>query len=125
LGAAYARVAHDLPAPRIGLLSIGAEPGKGDRARRTVAAALAGTPGYVGMVEGYAVPLGGPADVVVTDGSTGNVLPKGIEAAYALAGGPPPTGVAPRAAALLGVAGTVVICHGNATAEDIASGVAL
>ena len=125
LGGVYARLAHDLPAPRIGLLSIGAEPGKGDRARRTVAAALSGTPGYVGTVEGYDVPLGGPADVVVTDGFTGNVLLKGIEAAYTLAGGPPPGRRAPRAAILLGVAGTVVVCHGNSTGADLASGIAL
>jgi glycerol-3-phosphate acyltransferase PlsX len=125
LGAAYARVVHNLPTPRVGLLSIGAEPGKGDRARRTVAVALTGMPGYVGMVEGYDVPLGGPADVVVTDGFTGNVLLKGIEAAYALAGGPPPGGRAPRAAALLGIAGTVVVCHGNSTGADLASGIAL
>jgi len=125
LGAGYARVMHGLAAPRVGLLSNGTEPGKGDRARRSAAAALA-TAGlaYVGPVEGYDVPLGGPADVVVTDGFTGNVLLKGIEGAYALAGGATyPT--APRAAALLGVPGTVVICHGNATGTDIASGIAL
>lgn len=125
LGAAYARVVHDLAEPRVGLLSIGTEPGKGDRARRAAAAALADDPCYVGQVEGYDVPLGGPADVVVTDGFTGNVLLKGIEAAYALAGGAPPGGRAPRAAALLGVGGTVVICHGNSTGADLASGIAL
>ena len=125
LGAGYARVVHGLDSPRVGLLSIGTEPGKGDRARRQAAAALARTPGYVGPVEGYHVPLGGPADVVVTDGFTGNVLLKGIEAAYELAGGPPPGARVPRAAALLGVAGTVVVCHGNATGADVASGIAL
>jgi glycerol-3-phosphate acyltransferase PlsX len=130
LGAAYAVVVHGLAAPRVGLLSVGTEEGKGDRARRAAAAAFAqhplpGDARYVGLVEGYDVSLGGRADVVVTDGFTGNVLLKGVEGAYALAGGVPPGGRAPRAAALLGVVGTAVVCHGAATGEDLASGIAL
>jgi phosphate acyltransferase len=129
LGAAYAHAAHGLAAPRVGLLSNGTEPGKGDRARRVADTMLTDVTlpaeaGYVGAVEGYDVPLGGPADVIVTDGFTGNVLLKGIEGAYALAGGGEHP-AAPRAAALLGVPGTVVICHGNALGADIASGIAL
>jgi glycerol-3-phosphate acyltransferase PlsX len=129
LGSAYARAVHGIATPRVGLLSNGTEPGKGDRARRGAAGLLAGlalpaSAVYVGSVEGYDVPLGGPADVIVTDGFTGNVLLKGIEGAYALAGGSEHPS-APRAAALLGVPGTVVICHGNATGSDIASGIAL
>jgi glycerol-3-phosphate acyltransferase PlsX len=109
----------------VGLLSIGAEQGKGDRLRRDADDALRGAvPDYVGNVEGNDVPLGGPADVVVTDGFTGNVLLKGIEGAFALAGGVAPDSVAPRAAALLGVRGQVVVCHGAATGGDIASGIA-
>ena len=69
--------------------------------------------------------LGEQADVVVTDGFTGNVLLKGLEAAYGLAGGRCRIDAPPRAAALLGVAGTVVVCHGAATAADLASGIAL
>ncbi|WP_223256421.1 phosphate acyltransferase PlsX [Micromonospora endophytica] len=130
LGAAYAAIAHGLAAPRVGLLSVGTEPGKGDRARRLTdpvlsTAELPGGARYVGLVEGYDVCRGTRADVVVTDGFTGNVLLKAVESAYALAGGPPPGGAAPRAATLLGVAGTVVVCHGAASADDIASGIAL
>ena len=126
LGAAYAMRLLALPVPRIGLLSIGTEPGKGDRARRAADEALrASQPGYVGTVEGGDVPLGGPADVVVTDGFTGNVLLKGIEGAFALAGGVAPPRQVPRAAALLGVGGTVVVCHGAASGTDLASGIAL
>ncbi|PZW03418.1 glycerol-3-phosphate acyltransferase PlsX [Micromonospora phaseoli] len=130
LGAAYATVAHGAAAPRVGLLSVGTEPGKGDRARRLAdpmlsTAVLPGAARYVGLVEGYDVCLGTRADVVVTDGFTGNVLLKAIEGAYAMAGGSPPGGGAPRAAALLGVAGTVVVCHGAARADDITSGIAL
>ena len=41
--------------------------------------------------------------------------------------GPPggPIEVPPRAAVLLGVAGTIVVCHGSATGEDVAAGIAL
>ena len=115
-----------LPVPRVGLLSIGSEPGKGDRARRTADEALrANQPGYVGLVEGGDVPMGGPADVVVTDGFTGNILLKGVEGAFTLAGGVAPPRQVPRAAALLGVGGTVVVCHGAASGTDLASGIAL
>jgi glycerol-3-phosphate acyltransferase PlsX len=125
LGAAYAAAALGVTDPRVGLLSIGSEPGKGDRLRRAVAVALHDTvlPAggrYIGLVEGHDVPLGGPADVVVTDGFTGNVLLKGIEGA---AGRQRPG--AEQGAALLGVAGTVVVCHGSADGADIASGIAL
>ena len=127
LGAAYARAVHGLDQPRVGLLSVGAEPGKGDRARRAAEPVLAATAlpadgRFVGLVEGQEACLGGHADVVVTDGFTGNVLLKGIEGAYAMAGG---TSRAPRAAALLGVRGITVVCHGAATGSDVASGIDL
>jgi glycerol-3-phosphate acyltransferase PlsX len=130
LGVVYAAAVHGVEAPRVGLLSIGTEPGKGDRIRRAAAPLLTGVhlPAggrYVGLVEGDEVLHGKHADVVVTDGFTGNVLLKGIEAAYALTGGRLPVDLPPRAAALLGVAGTVVVCHGAADADDLASGIAL
>jgi glycerol-3-phosphate acyltransferase PlsX len=117
--------------PRVGLLSVGAEPGKGDRLRRSVDATLRtqdlADAIYVGPVEGHDVVAGARADVIVTDGFTGNVLLKAIEATLALAAAPGtfPPAVVPRAAALLGVAGTVVVCHGAANGADIASGFAL
>jgi glycerol-3-phosphate acyltransferase PlsX len=126
LGTAYATRALGLPAPRIGLLSIGIEPGKGDRIRRAVDEALwIEQPGYVGTVEGHDVSSGGLADVVLTDGFVGNILLKGIEGAFALAGGVASHRAVPRAAALLGVAGIVVVCHGAASGTDLASGIAL
>lgn len=126
LGTAYAAVAHGIPRPRVGLLSIGSEPGKGDRLRRSVALALTDLElpaggRYIGLVEGHDVPIGGPADVIVTDGFTGNVLLKGMEGAFALARADVPE----SAAVLLGVSGTVVICHGAASGADLASGIAL
>jgi phosphate acyltransferase len=131
LGAAYAAVVHEIARPRVGLLTIGTERGKGDRLRRALPAVLAALhlpadARYVGLVEGHDVVLGTAADVVVTDGFTGNVLLKGLETAYATIG-PPGRGdaVPPRAAILLGVAGTVVVCHGAASGADVAEGIAL
>ncbi|WP_229716165.1 phosphate acyltransferase PlsX [Mangrovihabitans endophyticus] len=130
LGSAYAHAVHGVAAPRVGLLTIGSERGKGDRLRRAVPALLAGAdlPGggrYAGLIEGVDVVRGGAADVAVTDGFTGNVLLKGLETAYALVGPPGAEGDRlPRAAVLLGVAGTVVVCHGAATGEDLAAGIA-
>ncbi|WP_203899310.1 phosphate acyltransferase PlsX [Virgisporangium aliadipatigenens] len=134
LGAIYAHRVHGIDAPCVGLLSIGAEPGKGDKLRRVGAVALADTAlpagaRWTGLVEGHEVTLGGHADVVVTDGFTGNILLKGIEGAYALAAGHsdsagPPIAV-PRAAALLGVRGVLIVCHGSAAGPDVADGIAL
>jgi glycerol-3-phosphate acyltransferase PlsX len=84
-GAAYARARLGIAEPRVGLLTIGEEPGKGDRVRRAAGALLAVLPvRYVGNVEGNDVLTGATADVVVTDGFTGNVLLKGMEGTYAL-----------------------------------------
>lgn len=130
LGAAYASVVLRMPTPRVGLLTIGTEPGKGDRLRRVLPAQLVGLPlpggaRYAGLVEGGDVVLGHAADVVVTDGFTGNILLKGLETAYARSG-PPSRNTDPpaRAALLLGVTGTVVVCHGAATGPDLAAGIA-
>lgn len=130
LGAAYASVVHGVDAPRVGLLTIGTERGKGDRLRRAAPAHLAGLElpaggRYAGLIEGNDVVTGGGADVVVTDGFTGNVLLKGLETAYALLGSPAPEEAPPRAAVLLGVGGTVVVCHGAASGADIAAGIGL
>jgi glycerol-3-phosphate acyltransferase PlsX len=146
LGTSYAAAALHIEKPRVGLLSIGSEPGKGDRLRRAVALALTDLElpaggRYIGLVEGHDVPIGGPADVIVTDGFTGNVLLKGMEGAFALARGITKTGpmelrqdrpsqganqaAVESAAVLLGVGGTVVVCHGAATGGDLASGIAL
>jgi phosphate acyltransferase len=130
LGAAYAAVVHGVVRPRVGLLTIGTERGKGDRLRRELppilaALDLAAGARYVGLVEGHDVVLGAAADVVVTDGFAGNVLLKGLETAYAVTGPPANADAVPRAAILLGVAGTVVVCHGGASGADLAAGIAL
>lgn len=85
MGAAYTRARYGIEAPRVGLLSIGEEPGKGDSLRKEtyellaadgVLAAAGGT--FVGNVEGRDL-LTDDIDVVVTDGFTGNVALKSLE----------------------------------------------
>lgn len=85
VGAAFARVRLGLADPRVALLSVGEEAGKGDPVRKEAYELLSQAPlRFVGNVEGHDVPLGGKADVVVTDGFTGNVLLKGLEGATRL-----------------------------------------
>jgi glycerol-3-phosphate acyltransferase PlsX len=122
-GAAYAATALRLERPRVGLLSNGAEPGKGDALRKEAYDLLAALPvDFVGNVEGHDVVLGGRADVVVTDGFTGNVLLKGVEAALALHANTPDDA---GGALLLGVDGVAVVGHGGASPRAVASAVGL
>jgi phosphate acyltransferase len=78
MGAEYARFHHGIEQARIGLLSIGEEMGKGDEMRKRAYDLLSKLPGFIGNVEGSDLTLG-RADVVVTDGFTGNVALKTIE----------------------------------------------
>jgi glycerol-3-phosphate acyltransferase PlsX len=91
LGVAYAQVAHGIPEPRVGLLTIGAEPGKGNKLTRRAHELLASAPPhgwlpirFVGNLEGTDL-LAGRADVIVADGFTGNVALKTLEGATAFA----------------------------------------
>lgn len=80
MGASYARNGLGLSRPRVGLLNVGVEEHKG-RAELKVAhdliarAAPKGEFEYVGFVEGGDLPTN-KADVIVTDGFTGNVALK-------------------------------------------------
>ena len=80
MGSVYARHRFDLAAPRVGLLSIGEEPGKGDTLRKEAFALLSAASGieFIGNVEGRDV-MSDRVDVVVTDGFTGNVVLKTLE----------------------------------------------
>ncbi len=80
MGSVYARHRFDLAAPRVGLLSIGEEPGKGDTLRKEAFGLLGAAPGieFIGNVEGRDV-MSDRVDVVVTDGFTGNVVLKTLE----------------------------------------------
>ena len=78
MGAEYARLHYGIERARLGLLSIGEEMGKGDEMRKRAYDLLSKLPGFIGNVEGCDLTLG-RADVVVTDGFTGNVALKTIE----------------------------------------------
>ena len=85
LGVAYAQTALGVSAPRVGLLTIGAEPGKGNKFTRRAHELLASDPphgalplSFAGNVEGGDL-LAGEVDVIVTDGFTGNVALKTLE----------------------------------------------
>ena len=80
MGAAYVRARYDVGRPRVALLSIGEEPSKGTPLVKETHALLGGLDGvtFVGNVEGRDL-LALPADVVVTDGFTGNVALKTLE----------------------------------------------
>jgi glycerol-3-phosphate acyltransferase PlsX len=146
MGAEYARLHHGIERARIGLLSIGEEMGKGDEMRKRAYDLLSKLPGFIGNVEGCDLTLG-RADVVVTDGFTGNVALKTIEggmrtvlrlAAEALnlevgdgvrvgellepVLGPAVAQYDPDAfggAVLLGIDGVCVISHGASNARNI------
>ena len=79
LGSAYARTVLGMASPRVGLLNIGEEESKGSELARSAHELLAGSGlNFVGNVEGRDL-LKNTADVVVTDGFTGNVALKLLE----------------------------------------------
>ncbi|MBE2186258.1 MAG: phosphate acyltransferase, partial [Rhodothermales bacterium] len=135
--------------PRVGLMNVGEEPGKGNDLAKETYPLLEQTPGIVfaGNVEGRDV-LAGAADVIVMDGFVGNVLLKfgeslkgalpqmmgaavqrlGLDAAQHEAMTQVLAAVgkgfdyeSAGGAPLLGVAGNVVIGHGSSSAKAIAS----
>jgi glycerol-3-phosphate acyltransferase PlsX len=148
LGTAYARTVMGLPKPRVGLLNIGEEKSKGDElAQASYRGLEASGLNFVGNVEGRDL-LRNTADVVVTDGFTGNVALKLLEgsssvlftrlkeaarsSARARTGGlllrpalrELRAGFDPEeygGTYLLGVRGLVVICHGNSTRKAVAN----
>lgn len=85
MGSVFARERYGIAEPRVGLLSIGEEPGKGTPLVKETydllaAAGALDTAGgrFVGNVEGRDV-MTPDVDVVVTDGFTGNVVLKTLE----------------------------------------------
>ncbi len=80
LGSAYASLRFGLAEPRVGLLNTGSESSKGNELAREAFTLLAREPAidFAGNLEGREL-AGGAAEVVVTDGFTGNVTLKVIE----------------------------------------------
>lgn len=148
LGTAFARTVLGMERPRVGLLNIGEEPNKGSEMAKAAHALLRDSGlEFVGNVEGRDL-LRNTADVVVTDGFTGNVALKLLEGCSStlfsrLKGAAASStrakvgGILLRPALrrlrsaldpeeyggtyLLGVRGLVVICHGNSSSRAIAN----
>lgn len=92
MGSEYARIALDINNPRVALLNVGTEDNKGRAEVREAAVLLrssdeAGDNSFVfnGFIEASEIPHG-KADVVVTDGWTGNVALKSAEGAAKFVG---------------------------------------
>ncbi len=153
LGAAFSEAVLGVAGPRVGLLSVGEEAGKGREEVVEANALLAGSEGieFIGNIEGGDLPAG-VADVVVTDGFTGNVALKLMEGTASTVAGAirgaarsnpvsavggmlmrPALGGLRRelhpdstgGAILLGLRGIAVVGHGSAGAEGIANSVRL
>ncbi len=79
MGASFAKVALGTEWPRIGILNVGEEKGKG-RSVESEAFDILKSSGlnFIGFIEGNDIALG-KADVVVTDGFSGNLVLKAIE----------------------------------------------
>jgi glycerol-3-phosphate acyltransferase PlsX len=80
MGSVYAETVLGRSKPRVGLLSNGEEAGKGNElVKETFPLIQNSGLNFIGNVEGKEL-FGGEADVVVTDGFTGNILLKSSEA---------------------------------------------
>jgi len=80
LGATYSHYLLNLETPRVALLNNGGEEGKGNRLMQETFPLLKRMEGvkFIGNIEGMDI-LRKSADVIVTDGFTGNVVIKTIE----------------------------------------------
>lgn len=78
MGSEYVKAVFGINNPKIYLLSNGTEEGKGSPTGKQAFNLLKNNPNFKGNIEARNV-LSGEADVVVTDGFTGNVLLKSIE----------------------------------------------
>jgi glycerol-3-phosphate acyltransferase PlsX len=79
MAAIYAEHVLGIHQPKVGLLNIGEEPGKGNALVKEVYEQLTGGPlNFIGNIEGRDIPRG-HADVVICDGFVGNVVLKFAE----------------------------------------------
>jgi phosphate acyltransferase len=153
LGAAFSEAVLDVERPRVALLSVGEEAKKGRPEVVEAHDALSARPGieFIGNVEGRDL-LSGDADVVVTDGFTGNVTLKTVEGTAKAVGSvigqaarsgpraalgglllrPALTGLRREmdpdttgGAILLGLRGVAVVAHGSSGPDGIANAVRL
>ena len=135
LGSECAKISLELPSPRVAILNVGTELGKGNalvqQAREYIEQDRSLQ--YVGFIEGNRI-FRNDADVIVTDGFTGNVALKaaeGVADIYGSSGGMKrffskmarPEWLLPwqyNGSVLLGVNGVVVKSHASAGVEAFA-----
>jgi glycerol-3-phosphate acyltransferase PlsX len=150
MGSVYANARYGIERPRVGLLSIGEEPGKGDTLRKKSFELLSAMSdiNFIGNVEGRDI-MTPDVDVVVTDGFTGNVALKTLEGSmrmivkelFASIGQPQykehADALMPAlldlyskfdpdstgGAILLGVDGVCIISHGSSSARAMLNGI--
>lgn len=124
LGLAYAKACLGISHPRVGLLNIGKEVGRGTlelrQADETLRAASSDDCSYVGNVEPEDV-FAGTVDVLVTSGFVGNIFLKTAEAVVKLSS---PQSYIPKGALLAGVRGVVIKCHGAGSGQSLAAAIA-
>ncbi len=87
LGSVYSQEVYKVENPKVALLNIGSEPGKGNLLAREAYKLMASSNkiNFVGNVEGSDLFRPDVADVTVTDGFTGNVVLKHTESFYRVA----------------------------------------
>jgi glycerol-3-phosphate acyltransferase PlsX len=155
MGAAFSESVLGIERPRVGLLSVGEEPSKGTPDVVAAHERLAALPDppfeWAGNVEGFGL-AAGEADVLVTDGFTGNVALKVTEGTAKTVAGAIRDAIragtvsklggllvrgrlaslredlspdAVGGAYLLGLRGLVVVCHGNSSRRAISNAIAL
>jgi len=150
MGHVYSRDIIGKDHPRVGILSVGEEEGKGNELTRDAFEELRGSSlNFIGNVEGRDI-YNGRCDVVVTDGFTGNVCLKVSESlaemltamireelgrdVLSMAGAALSTRAFKRmkkrvdytemgGAPLLGINGASIICHGASPVKAIKNGV--
>ena len=86
LGTTYVRHIMGIKNPRVALLNIGGEPEKGSLLTREAFKLMEGNPffNFVGNIESTHLFTGNIADVIVTDGFSGNVVIKQAEGMFSL-----------------------------------------
>ncbi len=91
MGTVYARARFGIESPRVGVMTIGEEAGKGNSLVKETCSLLENTDWmeacgatYVGNMEGGDV-MAGTADVIVCDGFTGNIILKSLEGGFDIA----------------------------------------
>ncbi len=80
MASVYSHLMLNVAEPKVGLIANGEEEGKGNELIKTAGPMMqSAVPNFVGNIEGKEL-FGGKVDVAITDGFTGNVLLKSVEA---------------------------------------------